>query len=120
MNKKIIILFMIIFFSFSIPCFASSWYWITQSSDGTQIYIDNDSVIKTGKVAIIWIKENNPDGSFETLRLVFWRYERLVMIKECFCYDSFGNTKESYIFPNKITSIPPDSNFDIIYRNIWQ
>lgn len=59
MKIKFFIALLCMFYFLSPPSLASNWYWIGQSGDGSNIYIDNSSVEKNSSRAIMWILVTN-------------------------------------------------------------
>ena len=55
MNIKKIIVSLCLFTALTMSAFASSWYWIGQTGNGQNLYIDNSSVNKTSSCAILWV-----------------------------------------------------------------
>jgi len=117
--KKIFIVFMCLL-CFSIPCFASSWYWIGASTNGTQYYIDNDSVRKNNHYAIVWVKISNPDGTSSIEQLFFNHYNKTYAVNRWADYASNGQVSNSGT-PSYLNyeSIIPDSMGENVYYAIW-
>lgn len=117
--KKILIL-LITFLTLSLPCFASSWYWIGVSHDGSQCYIDNSSVQKNSNYAVIWLKIIKPDGSNSIEKVGVSHYRRAISLLEYFDYDTEGNVVKSGTIANpQWITVPPDSVGDAIFDAVY-
>lgn len=104
--------------------FAADWYYLGNSNDGLQYYIDNSSVEKNAESALVWCKAIDTDGSFFVARYAFIRKGKLVATLSTSIYDANGNYISGYNAPlNPYTlhwkSIPPETAGESIYYSIW-
>lgn len=113
---------LIFFCSLTFLSFASSWYYIGNTINGMQVYIDNSSVIKNTTYAEVWIKYILPNGNIVISRNYILRNPRISKTMAAVMYDSNGNylTGITYTPTNSVTlPVVPDSVLDGIYNSIW-
>ena len=106
----------------SSPVFAANWYWLGYTRSGSQFYVDNDSVQKNEKYAIVWTKIVHADSSWDTERLFLRRNEKGLAILDDIIYDAHGTVKGVHKF--KIARgnwfpIAPGTMTESLYKSIW-
>lgn len=115
--KKLLIC-LLLFCSLSIPSFAASWYWISQSH-GINSWIDNDSVIKNQYSAEVWTKLVYPDRHAQVCKVLLTRNPPAIYVKETVRYDSYGNYQYRRTYPQKWEDIIPGTIGERLYKLIW-
>lgn len=102
------------------PTFASNWYWVGGDSNGTQWFIDNDSVSKDYRegYATIWVKLNESNGTYTKESAQVSR-ARLFRILSIYKYDPNGAVIFGGDINTSFSAIPPDSMGEAIYYLVW-
>ena len=119
--RKFMIVLLLLFSCSIIPSFAANWYYVA-SDDTISFFIDNSSVIKNNREAVVWIKTVNADGSYELRQVRFTHSPRTFTFLSENHYDSTGNVIHSQIYSSyaqKTVPIPPDTFVAAIWRLIW-
>lgn len=103
--------------------FAADWYYVGTSDDGAaSIYIDNSSVEKNNRGAIIWDKWVNSDNTTSLHRVYYTRKPKTFTILSYTSYDAQGNILYSEDIPSyeqDRTAIRPDTVAEAIWYCIW-
>lgn len=123
-HMKRILITLLTLLALACPAFAADWYYLGNSNDGLQYYIDNSSVEKNAESALVWCKAINTDGSFFVARYAFIRKGKLAATLSTSIYDANGNYISGYNAPLnpyalQWMSITPDTAGELIYYSIW-
>lgn len=119
MKKCFLILLFILCISSQV--LAADWYFAGGSSQ-VQAYIDNSSVRKNEREAIIWIKYIKPDGNYYLQETRFTRTPPTASILYVIFYDKKGEVISSFStspYERSPESLPPESIGDSIWHLIW-
>ena len=107
----------------STPAFAADWYYVGTSDDGTiSVYIDNSSVEKNNRNAIVWIKCIESDNSESLIRAYYTRRPKTSTTLSITSYDAQGNVIYSEDIPSyeqTSESIRPDTMDEAVWYCIW-
>lgn len=107
----------------STPAFAADWYYVGTSDDGAEsVYIDNSSVKKNNRGAIIWEKWINSDNTKSLNRVYYTRKPKTFTILSYTSYDARGNILYSEDIPSyeqDRAAIRPDTVAEAIWYCIW-
>ena len=107
----------------STPAFAADWYYVGTSDDGTvSAYIDNSSVEKNNRSAIIWERWINSDGTELLRRVYYTRRPKTCTMLSYTSYDVQGNITSSEDIPSyeqTSDAIRPDTMAETIWYCIW-
>lgn len=117
MKKLFVVLLTLL--ALSCPAFAADWYYLGNSKDGTQYYIDNSSVEKNEKAAMVWCKTIDTDGSSSIVQYAFIRNEKLIAILNISNYDANDSYISGYSYALQWGAIVPDTVGELIYYSIW-
>ena len=105
------------------PAFAADWYYVGTSDDGTEsVYIDNSSVEKNNRSAIIWEKWINSDNTTSLQRVYYTRRPKTCTMLSYTSYDAQGNIIYSEDIPSyeqTREAIRPDTMAETIWYYIW-
>lgn len=117
--KKILLLVFVLL-SFTIPCFAASWYWVGSATNGAQYYIDNSSVNKNYQYAVVWMKIVETDGTYSLQQIVMDHYNKSSALRSYVNYDSDGVvTYSNTVDYLSYSPIAPGSMSEAVYYSIW-
>lgn len=126
MKKVYLTLCLLVTLVLSVGCttaFAADWYYVGTSDDGTvSTYIDNSSVEKNNRSAIIWEKWMHSDGTELLWRVYYTRRPKTYTLLSYTTYDAQGNAIASEDIPSyEQTSddIRPDTMAESIWYCIW-
>ena len=82
----------------STPAFAASWYYVGNSNNGTEsVYIDNSSVIKNNRKAIVWVKWITSENKKSLQRVYYTRRPKTFTILSFTTYDADGNVIDNVL-----------------------
>lgn len=105
------------------PAFAADWYYVGTSDDGTEsVYIDNSSVEKNNRSAIIWEKWVHSDGTNSLQRVYYTRRPKTCTLLSYTRYDAQGDIMYSEDIPSyeqTSEAIRPDTMAETIWYYIW-
>lgn len=103
--------------------FAADWYYVGTSDNGAEsVYIDNSSVEKNNRGAIIWERWMISDGTELLQRVYYTRRPKTCTILSYTNYDAQGNVIASEDIPSygQISdAIRPDTVAEAIWYCIW-
>lgn len=103
--------------------FAADWYYVGTSDDGAvSVYIDNSSVEKNNRSAIIWEKLIHSDNTKSLQRVFYTRKPKTFTILSYTNYDAQGNVIASEDIPSygqTSDAIRPDTVAEAIWYCIW-
>lgn len=103
--------------------FAADWYYVGTSDDGTvSAYIDNSSVEKNNRDAIIWERWMISDGTELLQRVYYTRRPKTCTTLSYTNYDAQGNVTFSEDIPSyeqDSAAIRPDTMAEAIWYCIW-
>ena len=101
---------------------AADWYYLGESYDGEQYSVDNSSVVKDDKEAVVWIRVNNPNGEYylERVRLNRNNFTIQTLDVKPFYSDGTPYAEDEYYFDPSVDSIPPDSMGEELYHLLWE
>lgn len=107
----------------STPAFAADWYYVGTSDDGTiSVYIDNSSVEKNNRNAIVWVKYIDSDNTESIERVYYTRRPKTCTLLSFTTYDAQGNVVASEDIPyyeQTSESIRPDTMGESVWYCIW-
>lgn len=116
--KRIICFLVLFLFILSNTAFAANWvYFVRNTSHGSNIYIDSDTVVKNGDSIFFWNLEvfDQPVGS---IKKNLWKQEakltnpRMLRGLESYAYDSNDKEVERGTAPGEWLKVPPGSFAD--------
>lgn len=126
MKKVYLTLCLLVTLVLSVGCttaFASDWYYIGTSDDGTEsVYIDNSSVEKNNRGAIIGEKWINSDNTMSLQRVYYTRKPKTFTMLSYTRYDARGNILYSEDIPSyeqTSEAVRPDTMAETIWYCIW-
>lgn len=110
----------------SIGCtttFAASWYYVGGSENGrASVYIDNASVVKNSRAAVVWVRYDMSDGSMIMQRIGYTRRPKTYTLLAFATYDTQGELVISQDVPDyaRVSQpIVPDSIAEAVWYCIW-
>ncbi|WP_075572275.1 hypothetical protein [Megasphaera coli] len=114
------IIALLLLMSCSFPSFAANWYWVGAAQNGSQYFIDNASVIKNSKAAIVLGKIVHPDGSYSLQYSIYTHLYKKWALLSAAEYDKNGNCTYSYSYSYPDWQpIIPDSMGEAVYESIY-
>lgn len=126
MKKVYLTLCLLVTLVLSVGCttaFASDWYYVGTSDDGTEsVYIDNSSVEKNNRSAIIWEKWINSDNTMSLQRVYYTRKPKTFTMLSYTRYDARGNilySEDISSYEQTSEAIRPDTMAETIWYCIW-
>jgi hypothetical protein len=126
MKRLCRVVYLAIIMIISIGCtsaFAADWYCVGTSDNGEETaYIDNASVEKNNRWAIVWIKWVVSDGTCTVSRCYITHTPKTTTALSLTKYDSNGNIECSGEIPpymRTTTNIVPGSMGESIWYCIW-
>lgn len=91
MKKILFILSLFVFLLSSVHVVsAENWYYVNSYSNGSKVYINNDTVVKNNETATVEIKSTLQDGSIMLHTISFNRFENTFAIISITNIDLYG------------------------------
>lgn len=117
---KKFLLALLAFISISCPAFAVNWVQGGTLDDGTNWYLDTESVQRTEDEVKVWAKFEAPNGKRYTLRFTSFRKDKTMAELSVVVYDAKGRVLASQTppYPN-YTPVVPGSVGDYVYQLIF-
>ncbi|MEH2383143.1 MAG: surface-adhesin E family protein [Nostoc sp.] len=122
--KRILGLAIVSLIAFPSTALAADWVLVNESSDGTRIFIDNESYEKRGTIAWYWQLVKQESGvdevTFKTSYFSMDCRNRKVRLREGFQHDSTGKLifSHSYGDTGPLMQIIPDTTGEKIFRAV--
>lgn len=105
------------------PAFAANWYYVGNSNNGREsVYIDNSSVIKNNRRAIVWVKWITSENTKSLQRVYYTRRPKTFTILSFTTYDADGNVIDNVDIPSyaqRSRAIRPGTMGESIWYCIW-
>ena len=108
-------LFIILLTLTSFPAFAANWTLLMTAPRGARYYMDYTTLLKSdssGRQKSVWMKFQEPDGSYTNARWEFDCVSAQSRILVSFVYDPQGNKINEYKTPSNWEFIPPESRLE--------
>ena len=119
MVKKVLAgLFLGVLLSVQQPVLAVDWYYVGETYDNDQFFIDNDSVIKDESYADVWVKINIEDGYYLLQHIRLDRANRYMTVLETRVFDP-NNRLEETDTEVETDNIEPGTMAEAVYDLIW-
>lgn len=98
---------------------AADWYYAGRSATGHTYFIDNDSVKKNSREAMMWVRVVDVDGTASLYMIHVDRSSRMMRYLSGVEYNKSGDVVASQDRPTAWKPIAPESMMDLIFDLIW-